>query len=542
MSAPAPSAIVLLGADGKTYYRAGIRPAKEGEAELAARVWLQQRGPDALARVFPDGSGIFVRRDRRSPSGEIVQQLWRIIPAPDEKIVPSEEQLPFDADAYARENDIADWRLRAISGLQTPLATDGPRRVFLRLTYEERLPDVPAANREETALSNANAATPSTGSTIAPAGATSRATPGSTSATPSTSGGASPATPDPIVTAPSGAAIRAAAEASARATTEVQNASPRAPGAPATTLPAATGEPAATGASPAAPTGAVEPTGAVAPADPATVATPATRDFLGWYDLDTKSFTTIWREKRLLGAEISPGGSYVHALALRPAPGASLQSGQGGDATALLLNDRGLELAAPVLRALRTIGYLYRGWVSDHEILLKKAGQNQTVIYNADSDSVSAPRGLSDAFAAWVSPDTNRPSIASVLALADTPAGTRATETTPAAPATSPSNSASSRMALVFRNPSVDEDVPAPLALETGEALGWPLEQWANATPLSLAEWSADGRSLLLLQGRNERRQWNRVIVIQTAPFAAYPIVVPDGAAITAARFLYEAR
>lgn len=227
----------------------------------------------------------------------------------------------------------------------------------------------------------------------------------------------------------------------------------------------------------------------------------ATQELLGWYDLKAQTFTPIWNENRLLGVELSAGGSFMHVLALRPQAN-GVQSGEGGDATALLLDAEGKELPAKVLRALRTVGYLYRGWSDDTHLLLKRAGQNQLVVYDVANDTVAVPKGLDTAWTASAAPN--------------------------------------GATALVWQSEeSVDAILPQPIDTTTGATLPWDTKTWGDA-PLAVASWSADSRYFLLLGKRNPRGNYGKVLVVGTTPFSTQEITLPADAAISAARFVYE--
>lgn len=377
-----PTAIVLLGADGTTYYRSGIRPPSAEADKLAAVAWLAQRSPDALARVLPDGGGILVRRDRRAPDGTVLQNLYLIKPAPGSGVV--EEALPFDTAAFTAGKGLAGWRLQAISGLHV---ARGTRRALLRLTFEK------------------------------------------------------PATPKTVTTAAE--TVTSAEPDTVTSTRETVTSGTAA-------------------------------------------AEPATREFLGWYDLDAKVFTDIFTEPRLVGAEPSVDGRLIHVLAAR---GKSDE-----DATALIVDERGQVKVTPVLDALRRVGYLYRGWASGRGLLLKKAGQDQVVLYDAMADTVEAPAGL-DVFAASKAPQGDY-----ALTWAGEP-----------------------------------EEAPAVLVGRGGAPLALDFDG-----PVTVADWSADGRFALLLGARNERRQATKAWLLETEGTPRLrEIVVP--APVAAARFLYEA-
>ncbi|HEX8550294.1 MAG TPA: hypothetical protein VF681_01935 [Abditibacteriaceae bacterium] len=359
------TALVFQGADGLSYYRAGLRA--EGDQKIPATLWIKQRAVDALTRAFPGGGGVLARRDRRAPSGEIVQRLLWIKPAPGGGVV--EEELPFDTAAFAREKNLDGFSLRAISNLQLPQTSNSEAlRVFLRVTFEK-------------------IGTPQTAET---------------------------------------------------------------------------------------PTPQTEP------------ATPETREFLGWYDLNAKTFATIFNEPRLVGAEASPEGRFVHVLAARA----------NGQTAAILLDETGKELRAPSLSALRNVGFLYRGWIDDTRLLLKKSGQNQLVIYDAATDSVSAPKGL-EAFAATLAPRGDWA-------------------------VTWPSSVA------------VDDDAPSLASIEKGAPQDIKLDG-----PLIVADWSADGERAILLGAPDERRRWTRAWLLSPVPLETREIVLPTP--VSSAKFLYEA-
>jgi len=215
----------------------------------------------------------------------------------------------------------------------------------------------------------------------------------------------------------------------------------------------------------------------------------ATQELLGWYDLETKTFSDIFAEPRLSGAEISPNGSFIHVLAAR----------ETGDAMAILLNAQGKEQPSKTLRSLRAVGYLYRGWIDDSHILLKKSGQNQLVVFDALRDEVAAPRGLDAAWSASVAPD--------------------------------------GASALVFPNEAaIGREVPRALDVTKGAPLDWKIE---GELPLGFAAWSADSRFALLLQGVDVRGVAKGVTLLSFAPFMARPIALPEGVAVAGARFVY---
>ena len=420
-TALAPNAIILLGADGVSYFRVAL----DDKADLAAKTWLTQRATDSVSRIAPDGSGVMVRRDRRNKDAEIVQQLWLVTPKPDG--TPDETPLPLDADALAAARGWNGYRLRSISGLQWP---QGQNRALLRLTYGARTAVAANDKTPETKapdLENADAKT-------ADAKAPDAITPEAKAPDEKTPDEKTPAAPDekiPDVKVP-----------------DVKTPEPKSPEAQITT-----------------------------------------QEILGWYDLGAKTFSPIFQEPRLVGVEISPDGKFIHVLAQRG----------DGDATALLLDAQGKEQPSKTLQTLRAVGYLYKGWIDDSHILLKKSGQNQLVILDARRDEVAAPLGLNPAFSASVSPDG-----ASALVFADE--GAIATE------------------------------IPRAIGAANGAPLDWKIE---GELPIRVAAWSADSRFALLLQGAAPRGAATRATLLSFAPFSARPIALPGDVAVSAARFVY---